>query len=129
MNDTLNYPDLVTFYKATTTGYRGSKVVTAEENVDCFFLQNTGFTEGGFQEQTNSDAVCYPNPKNSFIKNNKNRLEGMYIVTSITEEDKSQNWYKIISVTVNKDHLLENEIDNIECNLKKVSELEVGGES
>jgi hypothetical protein len=129
MIDRLTYPDLVSFYKVTTTGYRGSKVILAEAGVNCFFLQNTGFSEGNFQEQTDSDAVCYPDPENSFIKEYKNRLEGMYIVTNITDEDQSQNWYKIISVSVNRDHLLENEIDNIECTLKKVSEIEIGGES
>jgi len=129
MTDSLTYPDLVTFYKSASTGYRGSKVVVASENVEAFFLQNTGFTEGNFQEQTDSDAVCYPDPKNSFVKSNKNRLEGMYIVAPIDPDNAEMNWYKIVKVSVNKDHLLENEIDNIECNLKKVANIEIGGES
>lgn len=126
MSKALDYPDLVSFYKTEATGYRGNKISLAESNVAAFFLQNTGFTQDNLQEGITSDAVCYPDPDNSFVKEYGNRLEGMYILVTIFDDDTQNSWYKVISVTVNRDHLLKNEIDNIELQLKKSAGIEEG---
>ncbi len=119
----ITYKDTVTFYKPVSTGYRGTKVSTEQQDVPATFLQNTGITQSRFQTLANSDAVCYPDFTNSFIIDNANRLEGMYLTAKLFGVDESKSWYKVVSVNVNRDHLLGNNIDNIELLLDKVSPL------
>lgn len=119
----LDYPDLVTFYSAVSNGYRGSKVAVEAEEIACFFLQNTGFVQGNNQEAVDSDAIMYPDFEEPFIVSNANRLEGMYVLSNQFGDETDKSWYKVISCTVNRDHLLNNEIDNIECRMMKTSPL------
>jgi hypothetical protein len=123
MCPSLDYPDLVTFYSAVSTGYRGSKVAVEAEDIPCYFLQNTGFAQGANQEAVTSDGICFPDFSNQFIVENFNRLEGMYILAQLFGGEANKSWFKITSVTINRDHLLTNEIDNIELNLKKTTAL------
>jgi len=120
----LEYKDTATFYRVTAGGYRGDKTVAESASVDVIFLQNTGFEQGSFQENTDSDAVCYPDPLNTFISGNFNRLQGMYILMPLFGASDDESWFKVVSVNVNRDHLLANEIDNIDMQLKKTRPLQ-----
>lgn len=117
----LNYQDVATFVKVSSGGYGNDKTVTQQIDIPVIFLQNTQASHSRFQDSIESDAICYVDPFNSFVINNYNRLEGMYILQPLFGSADSQSWYKIISVTVNRDHLLGNEIDNIELRLKKTT--------
>jgi hypothetical protein len=115
----LNYQDTATFITVESNGYGNDKSVTAQVEVPVIFVQNTGFRHANNQDAIESDAVCWPDPENSFIQSNFNRLEGMYILEPLFGASDDPSWYKIIDVTVNRDHLLQNEINNIELKLKK----------
>lgn len=115
----LQYNSEVTFVEVRPSGYGNNKIVKEFEDVPCIFLENTGFSRTGFQESIDSDATCFPDPANEFVSNHDNRLEGMYILSPGCSVSDADAWYKVINVTVNKDHLLNNEIDNIELQLKK----------
>lgn len=115
----LTYNDTSTFVKVSADGYSNQKSVEEQEAVPVIFVQNTGFQRGSFRDSVTSDAICYPDPNNAFIKANHNRLEGMYILAPLFGIDDDQGWYKVISVTVNRDHLLGNTIDNIELAVNK----------
>lgn len=119
MNLQLNYPDTVTFVKVSSDGY-GDKSPTQQVDIPVIFVQNTGYSRANYQAQIDSDAICYPDFTASFIVENSNRLEGMYIVAdSIYSDAVDDSWFRVESVTVNRDHLLNNQIDNIELRLKK----------
>lgn len=115
----LNYQDEVTILEAASGGYRGTKTVTDYKVIPVIFIQATGFVQAGFQENIDADALCFPDPTSQFVVDNFNRLEGMYIIAELFGVDEDKAWYKIDKVTVNRDHLLENKIDNIQLNLKK----------
>ncbi len=115
----IEYQDEVTILKAASGGYRGSKTVSEYKVVPAIFIQSTGFVQAGFQENIDSDAICFPDPENQFVLDNFDRLEGMYLIAELFGVDENDAWYKIIEVTVNRDHLLENETDNVQLNLKK----------
>jgi hypothetical protein len=110
----MNYKDTATFVKTSSSGYAGSRTVVSQEDVSCFFIQNSGVSHGSFEEEKKSDATCYPNPTNSFISDNLDSLEGIYIVFD-------DIWYKIVSYSINKDILRANKIDNIEIKLNRVT--------
>ena len=119
----LTYFDTATFYKVSSGGYGNSKSVQSSDEVPCLFLQNTGFNNTNHQESVNSDAICYPDPQSEFLLDNNYRLEGMYVLAPLFDASDDQGWYKIVSVTVNKDILLENQVGNIVLGLKKTAKL------
>jgi len=115
----LDYPDTALFVSVTSGGYSNNKTMEAQVLVPVIFLQNTGFARGSFQDTFDADAICYPDPLNDFVIENNNRLEGMYILMQLYESTVEQSWFKIEKVSVNRDHLLSNTIDNISLALKK----------
>lgn len=123
MTKVLNYQDVAEFYKVSSTGYKGTKQIESFGDVPVIFLQGTGFRNQNFQEGVTSDAVCYPDFNHAFIEANANRLEGMYVHIILFGGVSADSWFKIESVAVNRDHLLGNVIDNIECRLKKTTPL------
>lgn len=119
----LKYNDTGTFYRVTSEGYANTKIAESFEDVPIIFLQNTGFLHSRSQDAVTSDAICYVDPANEFISDNYNRLEGMYLKAAMFGATDAISWFKVESVTVNRDHLLTNNIDNIELRLKKTKEL------
>ena len=117
----LDYKDSVVFTKVSPTGYGNNKTVDSEATVPCTFIQNTGQRHGNFSDAVESDAVVYPDPTDDFIVANYLRLEGMYVKAALFGASSDISWFKVESVTINRDHLLTNTIDNIELNLKKTS--------
>lgn len=119
MTDLFDYQDTITMYEVSSGTYSNSKSVVSSSDVPCVFLQNTQMSRSRFQDSVDSDAVCYVDPLNSFVQSKFNRLEGMYILAPLFGAGDSGSWYKVTDVIVNRDHLLGNEIDNIELRLKK----------
>lgn len=117
----LNYPDTVTFVKVEAGQYSKNKVMVEQVEVPVIFIQNTAYTRSSFRDNTDSDAICFPDPVSDFVTENHNRLEGMYILAPLFGVDDEDAWYKVENVTVNRDHLLNNVIDNVELQLKKSS--------
>jgi hypothetical protein len=115
----LCYQDTATFVKVTTSGYGNDKEVQSRASVPVIFIQNTQFSRSNFQDSVESDAICFPDPENDFVVANYHRLEGMYVLAPLFGSGDEQSWYKVVDVTTNRDHLLENETDNIELRLKK----------
>lgn len=119
----LNYQDEATIYKVTSDEYGRKKIVTESETIPCIFLQGIKVVQGDKSETIDADAVMYPDPENEFVIDNANRLEGMFIKIALFGVSDSEAWYRIDSVTVNRDHLLSNQIDNILCVLTKSAQL------
>ncbi len=119
----LNYQDTATFYKVTSDEYGRRKIITETESVPVIFLQGIRLVQGDKSETVQADAICYPDPTNDFVIDNANRLEGMFILAPLFGVDSEEGWYRISQVTVNRDHLLTNQIDNIMCVLTKASKL------
>lgn len=119
MNEILNYPDQTIFVSVTSTAFGNTKVVESRGYVDVIFVQNTQYRRDPFQDALDSDAICYPDINNDFIQSNYNRLEGMYILMPLYGASDEVAWFKVVNCTVNRDHLIDNSIDNIELRLKK----------
>lgn len=118
----LPYNDEITFYKVTSDSYGQNKIVSEYSVVPSIFLQGTVLSQNNNEETISADATCYPDPTNDFVIDNSNRLEGMYIYTGLFGDTSS--WYRVVRAIVNRDHLLTNEIDNIQLFLKKSTALQ-----
>lgn len=115
----LTYPDTATFVKVAPAGYSNNKVVVSQDCVPVVFIQNTGYVRANNQDAVDSDAICFPDHRDPFITDNHNRLEGMYILAPLFDASEDEGWFKVVRVNVNRDHLIGNQIDNIELILKK----------
>lgn len=101
----------------------GGQIVGEIEDVNALFIANTGQTHGNFQTNVISDAEVYLDHENEFVLNNFNRLEGMLVIANPFGEDEDQAWYLITDVITGQDKLLDNQVDNINCQLKKTKPL------
>lgn len=121
MNLVLEYPDTATFVLAQSGVYGNNKTMLEQFAVDVIFVQNLQFRRFGYQDQIDADALCFPDITNEFVMEHANRLEGMYVLMPLYGAADNISWFKVTQVIVNRDHLLNNEIDNIELRLKKAS--------
>lgn len=118
-----NYNDEVTVYKVTSDEYGRNKIVTDSQNIFCIFLQGIRMVQSESSENIESDTIMYVDPTDQFIVDNANRLEGMFVKAPLFGIDDDEAWYRIAGVTINRDHLLTNTIDNILCVLTKSERL------
>jgi hypothetical protein len=119
----LNHKDSFTIVVVDSTGYGNKKVVQEQHDIRGTMLQNTGYLHTTNQDLLSADAILYPNERDPFVIAHHNRLEGMYVVVPLYGADNDESWYKITSVSVNRDHLLSNKIDNIQLALKRTEKL------
>lgn len=120
----LDYKDTVRLISTqlTSDGY-GTEIVDEVHDVQALFLSNTGWQHGNFRTEILADAEVYLDPEDPFVIENAYRLEGMYILAERFGSDEDASWYKIEQVIVGEDKLLDNQIDNVNCQLKKTSEV------
>jgi hypothetical protein len=71
----LKYPDIATFVKVSPGGYSNNKNLVEQVDIPVIFIQNTAFERNESQDSVTSDAVCFPDFTNDFIKDYANRLE------------------------------------------------------
>lgn len=119
----LRHKDAATIVLTEADRYGKTKVVVEQHGIVGTFLQNTGLFHTNNQDLIESDAVFYPDHTNAFVVANYLRLEGMFLIALPFGGAANDGWYKITSVTINRDHLLGNSIDNILLTLKKTDSL------
>lgn len=119
----LKHKDTIILVGVTTGEYGNKKQPVSQHEIKATFLQNTGFLHSNNQDVIDSDAILYPDERNAVVVGLSNRLEGMYVIAPLFGQAASEAWYKITSVAVNRDHLLHNKIDNIQCLLSKAEAL------
>lgn len=115
----MKYPDTVKLATATPDGY-GDRTVTVVDEIPASFIKRAGIAHDNNTEGETSDAAVYLLPTNEVVLENKDSLEGMYIIVS---PFSANNWYRISSANIAERKLLNNTIDNIYCRLQKVAGL------
>lgn len=122
MSVPLDYKDTVSIVKTSLgSGGYATRVIDEIIEVPALFLANTGWAHGGNQAAVTSDAQVYLDPENEFVLNNYMRLEGMRLIYNKFGEDEEDSWYLIESVIIGEDKLLGNQVDNVQCTLKKTT--------
>lgn len=122
MSICLNYKDNISIVVPKYDKY-GSESIDEIHETKALFIQNTGWSHSANNSNIDSNATLYVDPKDEFVQENSNRLEGMMVIANPFGFEQSQSWYRIIDVNVNQDKLLCNQIDNIALSLKKSTEI------
>lgn len=107
----------------TTSDMYGDSTVSILTDVKSLFIQRTNVSHGTNSEDVMSDAVVYLDPTNQVVLDNAYRLEGMYIIARPFGQTQEESWYEIVAVNVGQRKLLNNTVDNIHCQLDKISGL------
>jgi len=115
----MRYPDTIKLATTNSDGY-GDKTVTVLDEVPASFIKRAGLVQTPNMEGETSDAAVYLLPTHEKVLENKDDLEGMYIIVS---PFGGNNWYRISSANIAERKLLNNKIDNIYCRLDKVAGL------
>lgn len=123
MNPCINYPDSVTFVVTSLGDYGDDESVVSEHAVPSIVVQNTAYSHSNNQDAIGSDTVVYVDPENEFVQDNYFRLEELLLKINTFGGDESQNWFKVVSANISKDHLLCNNIDSVELILKKTASM------
>jgi hypothetical protein len=120
----LDYKDTVQLISThlSSDGY-GTEIIDEIHDVTGLFLENTGISHGNYRTEVTADAEVYLDPTDSFVEENAYRLEGMYVVCNRFGGTEALQWYRIEQVIIGEDKLLGNTIDNVNCQLKKTSEV------
>lgn len=118
----LNYQDTVTLIDTAPNEY-GTEVITNSVSVPAMVLSTTTALHASNQDAIGTTSVVYLDPTNPFVVENAYRLEEMLLVIDIYGGPEKETWYKIENVTVARDVLLSNQIDNMFVELKKTSEI------
>lgn len=121
-NVLLNYKDDIILIETGQDGYGDNEIIHAE-HLKGLYLQGTSQSESGFVESLSTSSHIYLDIENEFVKQNAYRLEGMYIIANIYDGKDNQSWFKITNVKIGQRKLLDNEINNIHCQLSKTAPL------
>lgn len=107
----MKYADSVQLATLTSDGY-GDKTVTVLTQSNATFIQRSNVAHTSNADGIQTDATMYLDPKNALVVANLDGLEGMYV-------EAEAGWYSIEHVIVARRKLLQNDIDNIYCQLQK----------
>ena len=118
----IRYQDTVHLVSLAVDGYN-DKVVEADVLVKALFHLGASYRNEDSDTLHESDAHVYLDHKNSEVLSAIYRLEGWYIVPVATPftHHQEESWYRIEKVVVGQRKLLNNNVDNVHCFLKKVA--------
>lgn len=118
----IKYGDTVTLVKTREDGY-GKEIVDTVEDVPAVVEMNTGLAHAANQDAITSDATVYPDPSNAYVLANLKILEEMTVIIPLFGRTEGEQWFKVDSADIVRDHQLGNQIDNIRLSLTKTREL------
>lgn len=118
----IRYQDTVRLIDLAVDGYN-DKVVDTDVLVKALFHLGASYSNENADTLYESDAHVYLDPRNSEVLSAIYRLEGWYIVPVATPFAyyQKESWYRIERVVVGQRKLLNNNVDNVHCFLKKVA--------
>lgn len=116
----INYHDSALLLKIKSSGYKGKNEIVDQDDVPGIFVDSSGLSQANFQDGINADAVFYADPESEFMIKYNYEVNGFSLMLP-SYDGLGERWYMVTQVTVNKNHLLGDEIDNVELRLKKSS--------
>lgn len=116
------FKDTVQLAETVSDGY-GDKRVVVLDTIPALFLQSTGSGHISNADYIDADAHVYLDHTNDLLSSKGYRIEGLYIIANPFSADADDSWYRIERVVVGQRKLLDNNIDNVHCFLRKVAKL------
>lgn len=115
----LCFKDTVNIFKVRKDEY-GNDVPQSAVAVPALYEQVTGFEHGNNRDSVSSASRLYLPGDDEFVVENGQRLEGMVVQINPFGAEGSEQYFRISNVTPVRDILLCNEVQHVECDLRKV---------
>lgn len=119
MSKYLCYKDTIKLVDMTHPNGFGDVTPVVLTDLACDFFQTTGSSHSNHVDIVNSDAHAYIDYNNPAVVSRAYRIEGMYIIANPFNAPETESWYRITTVRIGQDKLLQNKIDNVHIYLKK----------
>lgn len=111
--------DQVKIINVAVNGY-GDAIVLDSAVVAGAFFEGTAESKNNNTDMLETyDAHCYVDETSDFVVENAYRLEGMYLVVSLYGYPENKSWYKIADVKLGVTKIIDNQVNNCHCFLKK----------
>jgi hypothetical protein len=122
----LDFPDTCLIYPNGPLSISGRSSLGEPATVPCLYVQTTAYQHGSSQDAIVGTPVLALPPDDVFVLAHSYRLEEMVVEVNPFTGAAAGQRFKIASVTVARDVLLANEVQHIECELKKIETPNVG---
>lgn len=106
--------------KTTTTEYNELIIEEEDDAIPCLFRFGLSSNQNNYVDNTGTDAHCYVDLNNDFIRKYEYRLEGLFLSFNRYGEDTI--WYKIARCIIGRTLLTENEDNCVHLFLSKIVE-------
>lgn len=117
------FSDTVTLYEVTYSEDYAKPTLSDGTSVAAAFEQTTGWQHADFQDAVTADARIYLDPDNTFLTSRAYRIEGLILKANLFTGTDRDQYFEITSAAVIRDTLLGNDVQHVECDLKKVTDL------
>lgn len=115
----LDFPETCRIYPTTVDSY-GRDVLGTPATVPCMYGQTTGYQHTDSQDAIAGTPWLALPGDDTFVQAHAFRLEEMVVEINPFDGSATAQRFKITSVTPVRDVLLANELQHVECELKKV---------
>lgn len=110
--------DVCRIVRTTVNEYNEPSILDEDAKIPCLFRFGLSSNQNNYVDNIGTDAHCYLDTTNDFVKRNETRLEGLYLSFKRYGEDPI--WYKIARCIVGRTLLLDNEDNCIHVFLQKI---------
>lgn len=116
----LDFKDSVVIYPVRKDGY-GNDVADTGVTVPALYEQTTGYEHANNRDAVSGVSRLYLPANNEFVLARAQRLEGMVVKVNLFGGESVQQLFRIVSVTPVRDILLGNDLQHVECELRKIA--------
>lgn len=122
----INFNDSCVLYEPQSTDDEYNREALTNPSTEaCLFIQSTGRTRGDHRENvTGPGRLLFP-ADSTYLTDRGYRIEGYVALINPFGAAAARQYFRITNVSVNRDHLLENKVRHISCDLQKVNPSEV----
>lgn len=122
----LDFPDTCLIYPNGPLSISGRSALGEPTTVPCLYVQVTAYQHASSQDAITGTSVLALPPDDPFVLEHADRLEEMVVEVNPFNGVAAGQRFKIEKATPARDVLLGNEVQHIECELKKIETPNVG---
>jgi hypothetical protein len=124
MSGLIDYQDQVTLVLTEPGDEYGTRAVAATHVAQAVVVfGSVGTRHNSNQDNTSADVTVFIEPSDSWVQDEHYRLEELLIAIELFGTPQEDAWYEVTDVAIHRDHLLGNQIDNVQLSLKKTASI------
>lgn len=124
MSDLIDYKDqVVLVLTAPGDAYGTREVVETHTASAVVVFGSIGARHAANQDNISADVTVFVDPSDAWVQDEHYRLEELLVVIGLFGTPQADAWYQVTDVAIHRDHLLSNQIDNVQLSLSKTASI------